>query len=72
MGHILRGNFLLKQVTLDKTEGRIEVARKRRRRCKQLPNDLKEKRGYQKLKEKALYRIPWQTCFGRGCRKNTE
>jgi len=47
-------------------EGRTEVTGRRGRRCKQLLDDLKEKRRYWKLKEEALARIPWRTCFGRG------
>ena len=34
---------------------------------KQLPNDLKEKRGYWKLEKEALERTLWRTRFGRGC-----
>jgi hypothetical protein len=37
------------------------------RRRKQLLDDLKEKRGYWKLKEEALDRTVWQTRFGWGC-----
>ena len=33
--------------------------------CKQLLDDFKEKRGYRKLKEEALYRTLWRTRFGR-------
>jgi hypothetical protein len=36
------------------------------RKRKQLLGDLKEKRGYWKLKEEALVRAPWRTGFGRG------
>jgi hypothetical protein len=39
-----------------KLEGRIEMTGRRGRRIKQLLNDLKEKRGYWKLKELALDR----------------
>jgi len=35
--------------------------------CKQLPNDLKEKRGYWKLKKEALERTLCRTRFERGC-----
>ena len=46
------------------------------RRRKQLLDDLKEKRGYCKLKEEALDRTVWRTRFGRGCgrvvRQSTE
>jgi len=40
---------------------------RRGRRRKQLLNDLKEKRGYWKLKEEILDHILWRTGFGRGC-----
>jgi hypothetical protein len=68
IGHILRRNCLLKHVTEGKIQGRIEVKgrRGRRIRCKQLLDDLKEKRGYWKLKEEALNRTLWRTGFGRG------
>jgi hypothetical protein len=39
---------------------------RRRRRCKQLLDDLKEMRSYWKLKEEALDRILWRTGFGSG------
>jgi hypothetical protein len=39
---------------------------RRGRRCKQLLDDLKEKRRYWELKEEALYRTLWRTRFGRG------
>jgi hypothetical protein len=54
IGHILRGNRFLKHVIEGKIEGRIAVTGRRGRRRKQQLNDLKEKRGYWKLKEKAL------------------
>jgi hypothetical protein len=41
---------------------------RRRRRRKWLLNDLKETRGYCKLKEEAQGRALWTTSFGRGCR----
>ena len=48
----------------------------RGRRRKQLPNDLKEKRVYCKLKEAVLDFTWWRTRFGSGCasdvRQNTE
>ncbi|PNF30548.1 hypothetical protein B7P43_G09945 [Cryptotermes secundus] len=56
IGHILRGNCLLKEVI----EGRG-------RRRKKMPNDLGDIRGYFHLKEKALDRIKWRNCFGRDC-----
>jgi hypothetical protein len=36
VGHILRGNCLLKHVTGEKIEGRIEVTGRKERRCKKL------------------------------------
>ena len=36
-------------------------------RRKQLPDDIKEKISSCKLKEEALARTMWRTCFGRGC-----
>jgi hypothetical protein len=66
IGHILRRNCLLKHVIEGKLEGRIEMTGIRGRWCKQLLDDLKEKRRYWKLKEEALDRILWITRFGRG------
>jgi hypothetical protein len=43
------------------------AGRRGRRRLKQLLDDLKETRGYRKLKEEALDRTVWRTGFGRGC-----
>jgi hypothetical protein len=48
-----------------KIEGRREVTGRRGRRCKQLLDDLKEKRGYCKLKEEALDSSLWRTGCGR-------
>jgi hypothetical protein len=36
-------------------------------RGKQLLDDIKETRGFWKLKEEALDRTVWRTGFGRGC-----
>jgi hypothetical protein len=49
IGHILRRYCLVKHVTEGKIEGRIEVLRRGRIRCKQLLDDLKEMRGYLNL-----------------------
>jgi hypothetical protein len=62
----LRRNCLLKHIGEGKLEGRIKVTGKGGRRCKQLLDDRKEKRGYWKLKEEALDRSLWGTRFGRG------
>jgi hypothetical protein len=37
------------------------------RRHKQLLDDLKEKRGYWKLKMEAVDHTLWRTLYGRGC-----
>jgi hypothetical protein len=69
---VLRRNCLLKHVIEGKIEERLEEAGRQGRRCKQLLGDLKEKKGYWKLKEEAkeeaLDRILWRTRFGRGYR----
>jgi len=67
IGHILRRNCLLKRVIEGKIEGRIEETGSIGRRCKQLLYDLKETRGYGKLKKEALDLTVWRTRFGRGC-----
>jgi hypothetical protein len=67
IGHILRRNCLLKEVTEGKIKGRIEVTRRRGRRRKHLLDDLGDRRGYSHLKEEALDRIKWRDRFGRGC-----
>ena len=76
IGHILRGNFLLKQVIEGKIEGEVEAVGRQGRRCKQLLDDLKETRELWKLKEEALDCTVWRTRFGRGCgpvvKQNTE
>jgi hypothetical protein len=54
IGYISRRNCFLKHVTEGKIEGGIGVTERRRGRCKQLLYDVKEKREYWKLKEKAL------------------
>ena len=65
IGHIWRGNSLLKQVTETKREGRITVTVRRGIRRKQLLDDLKETRGCWKLKDEALDHTLWRTRFGR-------
>jgi hypothetical protein len=66
IGHILHRNCLLKHVIEGKLERRIEMTRRGGRRHKQLLDDLKEKRRYWELKEKALDRTLWRTHFRRG------
>jgi hypothetical protein len=48
-------------------DGTKEVTGRGGRRCKQLPDDLTEKRRYWKLKEEALDLTLWQIGFGRVC-----
>jgi len=76
IGHILRKNWLLKQVIEGKIKGEMEVARRRRRRRKKLLDDIKDRRGYSHLKEEALDRTIWRHRFGGGfgpvVRQNTE
>jgi hypothetical protein len=65
---ILHRNWLLKHVTVGEIEGKIYVTERRKRRCKQLLDDPKGKKECCKLKEEALDRTLWRTCFGRGFR----
>ena len=66
IGHILRRNCLLQQVSELKIKGQIEVTRTRGRRRKKLLDDLKDRRGYCELKEEALDRTMWRNRFGSG------
>jgi hypothetical protein len=62
----LRRNCLLKHVIEGTLDGRIEMTGRRGIRRKKLLDDLKEKRGYWKLKAEALDRSQWRSRFGRG------
>jgi len=53
----LHRNCLQKHVAEGQIDGRMEVTGRRGRRRNQLPDDLKEERGYCKLKEEALDHI---------------
>ena len=66
IGHILRRNYLLKQVIEGKIKGEMEVIRRRGRRRKKLLDDLKDRKGYSHLKEEALDRTMWRNRFGGG------
>ena len=76
IGHILRRNCLLKQVIEGKIKGEMEVTIRQGRRSKKLLNDLKYRRRYSHLKEKALERTMWMNSFGGGfgpvVRQNSE
>ena len=61
-GYILCSNCLLKQAI----EGKIEGTGIRRRRLKQLLDNVAVNRRYLSLKEEALDRPLCRTCLGRG------
>jgi hypothetical protein len=65
IGPILCRKCRLRYVIEGKIKGITEVTGRRRKRRKQLLDDLNEKRGYCKLKEEALDRTLWRTGFGR-------
>ena len=72
IGQILRRNCLLKHIIEGMIERGVKVTTTQGKRSKQLLDDLTEKRGYCKLKEEALHRTVWRTCFGKDlctCRK---
>jgi hypothetical protein len=52
--------------SLKKGKGRIEVKGRRGKRLKQLVDDVKDRIGYLKFAEEALYHPLWRTRFGRG------
>jgi hypothetical protein len=66
IGHILSRNCLLEQVIEGKIEVKIEVTGRRGRRHKQLLGDVKETRGYWKLREEAPDPSVWRSHFRRG------
>jgi len=66
VGHTWCRNDLLKYVPEGKIDGTIEVKITRRRRRKQLLDDLKERREYCKLKEDLLACALRRILFGRG------
>jgi hypothetical protein len=66
IGHILRRNCILKQVTEGKLMGEMEVTRRRGRRRRKLLDDLKDGKGYFYLKEEALDRPMWRNRFRGG------
>jgi hypothetical protein len=66
IGHIWRRKCLTEHVIEGKIEGRRERRGRLGRRRKQLVDDLKETKGYCRLKDEALDRTLWRTDFGRG------
>jgi hypothetical protein len=56
IGHVLRRNCLLQRVIEGKIQEGIDVTGRQGRTRRKLLNDLKERRGYSHLKEKALDR----------------
>jgi hypothetical protein len=66
IGHILRMNCLLRQVTEVKIKGGREVTGKQGRRRRMLLDDLQERKGYTHLKKEVLNRTMWRARFGRG------
>ena len=62
---MLRGNCLLKHVTVGKIGGMRQMTGRRGRRRRQLLDDVKETSAYWILKEEVLDRILRKTGFGR-------
>ena len=67
VGHILHWNCLLKRVIEGKVEERIKAPGRRRRRRKQVLDDLKETREFWNLKEEAPEGSLCRNRFLRGC-----
>jgi hypothetical protein len=61
IGHM----WLMKCLLKHSIEGKIEGAGRRKRRRKQIQNDLKETRVYKQLNEEAPDRTVWRTRFER-------
>jgi len=62
IGHILHRNCLLQWVIEGRIKGGLEVTGRRGRSCRKPLDDLKERRGYSHLKDRAV----WKAGFGRG------
>jgi hypothetical protein len=62
----LHRNCLLQRVIEAKIKEKIDVTWRRERRRRKLLDDLKERRGYSRLREEALDRTMWRAGFGRG------
>ena len=59
IGHILRGEEMLRKII----EGKIEGKRGRGRKRIQMLNDLKKRGNYVELKNRAQDRIKWRTSY---------
>jgi hypothetical protein len=66
IGHILCRNCILQRVIESKIQGGIEITGTEGRRRRKPLDDLKERRKYSHLKEKALDRTMWRARLGRG------
>jgi len=66
IGHIYRRKCLMKHAIEGKTEGRVDVTGRQRRRHMQLFDGLKETLDYGILEEEPLDCTLWRTRFGRG------
>jgi hypothetical protein len=64
IGHILRRNCLLQQVTEGKIKGGIEVTERRGRRRRKLLDDINERKGYSHLKEETRDLTMWRARLG--------
>jgi hypothetical protein len=64
--HILRRNCLLRQFSDGKVKEGIEVTGRQGTRRRKLLDDLKERRGFSRLKEETLDDTMWRARFGRG------
>ena len=67
ISHILRRNCLLEHIIEGRVERRTAVTGRRKRRRKQLLDDLGETQRYWKFKVEALDRTVLRTQFGKGC-----
>jgi replicative superfamily II helicase len=60
IGHSLHWNGIIERAIERKIEKSVDVTERRGRRCRQILNDLKLKRGCYKLKYEVLARALWR------------